>query len=542
VKSLKSTLFPAESDSDEEGNDGDGTIDPGLWADNFITQGTGMGSAVVKIGPDIKSEFDISDDESEDEDDIENTLPLVSDMLMRPYMMSQTMTAQTAKSMGISDIMETSMTNLSMFEKRRRYLVRDSMDFRDKNGKKTIYAPNSDDGRVYRRSMGKWVLGCRNLLVNRWGMEGLSEAESIAIARGNFCLMVLRNWHKVATKHGRFRRIISRFFCGQSLKHWMEVTRLLRLADRFCSAIFKAFYRKGFGKLNAHRLACKTLQIMNMRHGNSKKVIFDTWKLYMGVELREKNKCDNFADYQLKKRCVKKWRYEIKIRRTFLKAVRRIRVSKIAPSFDRWRMMSDWIAFTEKFWGTAVERAVKKSYLRMAGRRWWEKILVRRKLRRILGRVFKSGEIGMLSWGFEKLRIPKREKVSKAWKPRKLGHCNCVYALMHGGHCKCSWELHFNKRMKNFSVLADSADNILDGQRTIGRTFEVEYEEGLVSSIEGTVRGSATRLSESMRKSWSGIGSMGETAARWDQNGRRTRRDIGKRKKRVVRKVEDVDV
>ena len=80
-------------------------------------------------------QFDISDDESEDEDDIENTLPLVSDMLMRPYMINQTMTKSTSDSLGISDLMETSTTNLSMFDKRRRYLVRDSMDFRDKNGK-----------------------------------------------------------------------------------------------------------------------------------------------------------------------------------------------------------------------------------------------------------------------------------------------------------------------------------------------------------------------------------------------------------------------
>jgi hypothetical protein len=156
IKSLKSTLFPDESDSDEEGHDGDGTIDPELWADNFMAHGAGMGSAIVKIGADIKkevrmganqgafqlatnlnhvSQFDISDNESEDDDDIESTLPLVSDMLMRPYMINQTMTKSASDSLGISTLMETSTTNLSMFDKRRRYLVRDSVDFRDKNGK-----------------------------------------------------------------------------------------------------------------------------------------------------------------------------------------------------------------------------------------------------------------------------------------------------------------------------------------------------------------------------------------------------------------------
>jgi len=534
VKSLKATLFPDESDSDEEGHDGDGTIDPELWADNFITQGAGMGSAVVKIGSAIKKEFDISDDESEDEDDIETTLPLVSDMLMRPYMINQTMTKQTSDSMGISDLMETSTTNLSLFDKRRRYLVRDSVDFTDKNGKKIIYAPSGDDGRKYRRSMGKWVLGCRNMLVNRWGMEGLSEAESVAIARGYFCLLVLRKWQKVAEKHGKFRKIISKFFCAQSFKHWIEVARLLRLADKFCGAIFKAFYRKGFGKMNAHRLASKAAQIMNLRQGNSKKSIMHAWKLYMGVEMGEKRRCDNFAAYQLKKRCVRKWRYEVKIKHIYHKAIGRIRVSKIAPAFDRWRMMSDWIAFTEKFWGTAVERAVKKSYLRMAGKRWWEKVLVRRKLKRTLSRVFKSGEVGMLTWGFERLRIPKKEKVQKAWKPRKLGHCNCVYALMHGGHCKCSWELHFNKRMKNFVVLAESADDILQGQRKIGRTFEQEYDEVLRVSAEEAHR-------ESVKEMWPGYGSLGKTQPQWDENGRRIRRQH-KKKKRIVRTVDDVDV
>jgi hypothetical protein len=507
-------------------------------------------------------QFDISDDESEDEDDIENTLPLVSDMLMRPYMINQTITKSTSDSLGISDLMETSTTNLSMFDKRRRYLVRDSMDFRDKNGKvrakyhtkqdpaknthphflrnqfhdplgssqKVIYAPASDDGKAYRRSMGKWVLGCRNLLVNRWGMEGLSEAESVAIARGYFCLLVLRNWQKVAAKHARFRKIISRFFCSQSLKHWVEVTRLLRLADKFCGAIFRAFYRKAFSKMNANRLASKAAQIMNLRSGNSKKVLFHAWRMYMGVEMLEKKRCDQFANYQLKKKCIKRWRYEVKIKHVFMKAVGRIKVSKIAPAFDRWRMMSDWMAFTEKFWGTAVERAVKKSYLRMAGKRWWNKVLVRRKLRKTLSRVFRSGEIGMLSWGLERLRIPKREKVKKAWKPRKLGHCNCVYALMHGGHCKCSWELHFNKRMKNFNVLAESADDILQKARKIGRTFEEDYDQGL--HVEDR---------ESLRESWGGNGSMGATA-QWDQNGRRIRRDNSRRKRRVVRKVEDIDV
>ncbi|GMI02804.1 hypothetical protein TrRE_jg11387 [Triparma retinervis] len=451
-------------------------------------------------------------------------------MLMRPYMINQTMTKSTSDSLGISDLMETSTTNLSMFDKRRRYLVRDSMDFRDKNGKKVIYAPASDDGKAYRRSMGKWVLGCRNLLVNRWGMEGLSEAESVAIARGYFCLLVLRNWQKVAAKHARFRKIISRFFCSQSLKHWVEVTRLLRLADKFCGAIFRAFYRKAFSKMNANRLATKAAQIMNLRSGNSKKVLFHAWRMYMGVEMLEKKRCDQFANYQLKKKCIKRWRYEVKIKHVFMKAVGRIKVSKIAPAFDRWRMMSDWMAFTEKFWGTAVERAVKKSYLRMAGKRWWNKVLVRRKLRKTLSRVFRSGEIGMLSWGFERLRIPKREKVKKAWKPRKLGHCNCVYALMHGGHCKCSWELHFNKRMKNFNVLAESADDILQKARKIGRTFEEDYDQGL--HVEDR---------ESLRESWGGNGSMGATA-QWDQNGRRIRRDNSRRKRRVVRKVEDIDV
>ena len=189
-------------------------------------------------------------------------------------------------------------------------------------------------------------------------------------------------------------------------------------------------------------------------------------------------------------------------------------VAKFGLAFDRWRMISDWIAFTEKFWGTAVERAVKKSYMRWACARWHDKVLDRCHKRAVLKRLFKRSEVrgvcfgegrqfhnhfnfntppclcllrcrqaGLLTWGFNKL---KPAKTRKEWKPRKLGVCTCVYALCHGGHCTCSWELHFTKRMKNFDSLAESADTLLYSQRVAGRKFETSYEDGLATSASTT--------------------------------------------------------
>ena len=104
----------------------------------------------------------------------------------------------------------------------------------------------------------------------------------------------------------------------------------------------------------------------------------------------------------------------------FVKAALRIRTNKFGLAFDRWKMMSDWMAFTEKFWGTAVERAVKRSYLRWACARWHDKVMSRRHRRAVLRRLFKRSAAGLLTWAWGRL---KPVKARKEWKPRKLGLC-----------------------------------------------------------------------------------------------------------------------
>ena len=235
IKSLKDTLYPNDSDSDP---DDDGTVDPSLWADSFTASqcDDSLGSYIRKTSREVQNQFGISDDESDDS--MDGNLPLVSDILMRPYMINQVMCATSAREADILDIMEvrsaeggfydvrngmalaantsdhfssqTSTTNTSLFDPPRRYLATSSVDLRDMHGRKITYAPNGDDGRAYRRSMGKWVLSCRNMLVNYHNQGNLSEQEKIAVARGNFCLIVLRRWYAIASKMAQFRRIILR--------------------------------------------------------------------------------------------------------------------------------------------------------------------------------------------------------------------------------------------------------------------------------------------------------------------------------------------
>lgn len=195
-------------------------------------------------------------------------------------------------------------------------------------------------------------------------------------------------------------------------------------------------------------------------------------------------------------------------------------------------MMSDWIAFTSKFWGTAVERAVKRSYLRWACSRWHSKVLSRRHRRAVLRRLFGRSAAGLLTWAWSKLKL-KPSAATRGRKPRRLGLCRCVYALCHGGHCTCSWELHFAKRLKNFGSLAESADTLLYSQRSAGRAFEVSYDEGL--GVE------ATEPPKTLRSSGDGFmrsRDMSTVVPEYDLNGRRVR--VGRRGRRPrPGKVED---
>lgn len=98
--------------------------------------------------------------------------------------------------------------------------------------------------------MGKWVLQCRNMLVNYHNQANLSAQEKIAVARGHFCLIVLRRWHEIAGKMAKFRKIMLSYYAGQTFKIWKETARLVKLGDLFVGSILRAFYRKGFSKMN----------------------------------------------------------------------------------------------------------------------------------------------------------------------------------------------------------------------------------------------------------------------------------------------------
>ena len=99
-----------------------------------------------------------------------------------------------------------------------------------------------------------------------------------------------------------------------------------------------------------------------------------------------------------------------------------------------------------------------------------------------------------------------------------------MYALCHGGHCSCSWELHFTKRLKNFGSLAESADTLLYLQRSAGRAFEASYDEGLcaeVGEVKKTLRSSGDGYMRS--------GDMSTVVPEYDLNGRRVR--VGRRRR-----------
>ena len=389
----KSAVYPSDSDSDsncsdddhhEHHDDDDGTISPVLWSDDFL-------STPWMKGKSFEAPLDISDDESGDEYDIDYRLPRVTDMLLRPYMINQVMTSDAVRNLGIGDVMDTGAVNVSMFDKRTRYLI--SVESKDSRGRKVTYAQGDDGGKLYWKTLGRWVTSCRSMLVGRVNTSKLSEMESIAIARGHFCLMVLRRWHNFSWKQASFRRIVCRFFCHQGMRHWINTTIFLRRADKFCGAILKAFYWRAFVKMNSQRLASKAADIMQLRIGNALLVSFRAWVGYLTLEIREKKRCEEFANHHLKKRVVKKWQHEVEVKKIFARAMGRVRGLKVAAGFEKWKTMSDWIGFTDKFWGTAVESAVKKSYLRWACQRWWSTAAARRKLRKFMEII---GEIGML--------------------------------------------------------------------------------------------------------------------------------------------------
>ncbi len=521
--------YDSDSDCDVDG-DGDGTIDPEIWADDF-QRGRGTLSDFTNLPQHLRDEFldDVGDSRSDfDASDEDEALPLVSSMLMRPYLMCQTHTVPLDNGLNV----------MGQAAPQTRPMTLTARSHTNIRGQRMGYSPAGPED----VNLPRWVIHTRNLLLSRSRDRNLSLNESIAIARGRFMHTILKHWSRIASRQSTFRSIMYRFYVSTSWSHWKKLDKQMRCAQLFIGKITKAVYRSAYSRLNSFRLAAKAAQILNLVAGNVKKVMFSAWQSYMILEARERARCSNHFGLNLRKRCFKKWIYEVKIRRIFTRAATRLLHLKLAPGFDRWRYMSDWIGFERQFSGTVVESAVKHAYLRWSCRRWLGNIMKLRKTRAIINRILKRTTLGMLALGFNRLRLKPKER--REWRPRKLGFCHCVWELSHGGHCSCSFELHFAKRMKNLERTFGSSEGLLNEQINISRDFEKDYEEGLRGSLEtsrGSGWGGSGRISKEttsdrmVRSLGSSMRSLlKEKKGGYDLNGRR----VSRKKVRSYRDLE----
>ena len=528
-----------ETDSDASLDYDDGTLDPNLWADDWDnhTQNSYVKRRLMKhhLGT-----YDISDSDS-DSEGVEG-LPLVSDMIMRPYRVTQSIHANSVRDADLMDVVlgkEADIAEINhLLGNNKQFL--DSRNVSNKkvdfHGRKIHYSPHGNDFNGSYQ-VGKFITMTRNLLLSRNNLKNMSEQEQIAIARGHFTLMVIRNWGKYAKKSSRFRRIMLRFFCGLALKDWAAVTAFLRKGELFVGKILKTVYGQSFRKWNAHRLGSKAAQLMQLCAGNHLRVMFRSWKKYNDMRHDQNALAGIFGEKQLMKRCMKRWVFRMGVGKLFARCAVRLRFRAQATYFDYWRYMTEWLKFVESYWGTAVERATKHAYMRWAGKRWLDNVNRRKMLRLLLLKVLKSAEKGLLSWAFYKLKFgAEGGQVKRRPKrgPRKPGFCRCVYALCHGGHCECSWEVHFLKRIKNFDGLATSTEKQAYKRDRLASVFEKDYAAGLCSEVNasydggglGNNRGNTHESIDSGRRAGAGFGA---SPARWDENGRRIRSTPAKR-------------
>jgi len=90
--------------------------------------------------------------------------------------------------------------------------------------------------------------------------------------------------------------------------HWEKVNNFLRKANLFVKNITKALYGQCFRKLNAHRLASKAAQIMQLIAGNHKAILFGAWKKYVDMMCDQNAMAGIFGEKQLLKRLVRRWK------------------------------------------------------------------------------------------------------------------------------------------------------------------------------------------------------------------------------------------
>ena len=497
-----------EESSDDEYIDPEyGTIDPQLWDDDDRSRSDPRISVeslsyLGRTHDDIKKKYGVEDDQEDELEaeyyDDRYKLPLVSYLLQRPHMINQVMSSCAALESDLLEVTDPSAVNDAYLLPSTRHLITHSAHFRDPHGRRIRYAPS---GAAPNSSllMSRWVVHSRSLLLSRARAETLGEEEKVAVARGFFLTLVLKHWRRQAGKQGTFRRVMLRFYCHHSFKHWAKASREVGQGLKFVRAFTRFVYARSFSRLNAHRLASKVLQIMNLRFGNSQRACFQVWLTFSASSLLTRDRSFGAATRRNAARLLARWRANARAERLFKRCIMRVAAVKEARAFAAWRAAADWLTFVKRFKGTAVERAVHRAYYRWCCKTWLDYTLKRRKMRKGLNLLFKSGRTGLLTKGFNcwvnRFRPTPSKKKPLQRTQRKIGFCTCIYALCHGGHCTCSFEVHFKKRIENFGTVLKSSDDILLRQSGLNRRFERDYETGLRVSLDaGTKKGEENDL------------------------------------------------
>ena len=104
LSSLHNRTNVDETDNSDSSIDyDDGTLDPDLWASDWDnhTQNSYLKKSARRHHLKV---YDISDSDSSDGESVENHLPLVSDMIMRPYRVCQSIHASTVNEAELMDV------------------------------------------------------------------------------------------------------------------------------------------------------------------------------------------------------------------------------------------------------------------------------------------------------------------------------------------------------------------------------------------------------------------------------------------------------
>jgi len=206
IKSLTSSHTSHKgNDNDTSSNSSveyDGTLDPGVWSDLYDDakyDGHKTASNVMRPNIDDLKHYGVDDSYSSstsDKDDDDVTFPLVSDMLMRPYRINQAYHHDAMTDGELEEMMNPAndvgeinklLGNSKQFLSSRT-ISTNKVDF---HGTKLGYSRYGNEIMSPART-GQFISSCRNLLMARNNAKNLSDREQLAIARGHFCLMVLR--------------------------------------------------------------------------------------------------------------------------------------------------------------------------------------------------------------------------------------------------------------------------------------------------------------------------------------------------------------